>query len=65
MKRSVLIAMLSLNIIPGVASAAIAPDISAPNVAVNVKDGVEIIKINEANGSTMFTQFDVSSRSSI
>ena len=33
--------MLSLSIIPGVASAAIAPDVSAPNVAVNVKDGVE------------------------
>lgn len=69
LKRSVLIAMLSLNIIPGVASAAIAPDISAPNVAVNVKDGVEIIKINEANASglshNVFTQFDVSSSGAV
>lgn len=69
LKRSVLIAMLSLNIIPGVASAAIAPDISAPNVAVNVKDGVEIIKINEANASglshNVFTQFDVSNSGAV
>ena len=45
LKRSVLTAMLSLSIIPGVASAAISPDVSALNVAVNVKDGVEIINI--------------------
>lgn len=69
LKRSVLTAMLSLSIIPGVASAAIAPDVSAPNVAVNVKDGVEIININEANASglshNVFTQFDVSSSGAV
>ena len=69
LKRSVLTVMLSLSIIPGVASAAIAPDVSAPNVAVNVKDGVEIININEANANglshNVFTQFDVSSSGAV
>lgn len=67
--RSILAAVFSLNVVPSITSAAIAPDVSSANVSVDVQNGVEVIKINEANSSglshNVFTQFDVNKEGAV